>query len=1205
MTRRLISLCVLWMLVVLPSSASQTRRDARAAFEASISQSARAARLNLRRRSKAANPAPLQIGFLSAPQVAAGGAADSTFPGVLGDFNGDGKEDVATMVDTGTTTSNFQISVELSNGDGTFTTVLTPTTATEMDPLFVGDLNGDHKDDIVMVHAQGTVEAWLSNGDGTFTSKGAVSVTSNPLLGGTLFDVNGDGKLDLVLADGASPNGNIWTLLGNGDGTFQAATAVAFTGQLSAASSVVFADFNNDGKLDFAGSDFTTDQVKVYLNNGSNSAYQSPILLSTPDSQYLSCFNTSGNLSGHSGAADIVSANCYQGTVTVYVNNGNGTFQNSNTGEYYAAGAWPIGVSIADMNGDGKNDVVVTDQQAGGVMVLEGNGDGTVQATSLLSYASGGGPNTGAVPHFNPPLIADFNGDGIPDAMVPDFRFNFIYLQGYGDGSFRSAVNYYSQPTGIGYPASVEIASGDFNGDGIPDFVIGNANTTGNESGITVFLSNPDGSMRPGVNYAGAAGSQLNYVAVADFNGDGKLDIAATDLVNGVVQIFTGVGDGTFVSGPTYPTDSVPASAWGIVAADLNGDGHPDLAVVNQTNSGSSSDVGILLNSGNGTFGSPANYALSTVAQEITAADLGNGQLDLIVPLFGTGNTSSTAGKAVAILLGKGDGTFTSNPDFQLVNGSNTFYQPVAAAVADVNGDGKPDLLVGTDDQVTGSFNQGMVVALGNGNGTFQTPALFPTSLQSGVDPMDLKLADLNRDGNLDVVVANYKNGTVSVLYGKGDGTFYDPVEFVSSLEPLGIILADVNGDGAPDVVTSGDGRAFSGITVLLNTSADAIAEPTSSANPSVVGTAVTFSAKVTGSPVRGAPAPTGTVTFFADGSALGSGSLDSSGSASLVVSSLVPGSHNITAQYNGDGNYLISNISAALSQVVGQSPDTIQLVSSANPAYPGESITFQATVASTIAGDILIPTGDVTFSDGGKALGSAALNANGVATFQTSSLSTAKHSITAQYAGGSNFEASPVASLSQLVVMPDYSLAAESTSQTVNAGGSANYVITLTPSNGYDGTVTIKCPASLPSGVTCNTPLTLAPGHLQATLTVATTGQSEALLTPSPVNPLYRNLWASFIGVGMMGMVFAGDWKKRNRKTLAIVLLILALTMILALAGCSSGSSTLNTGGSGGGTSGGTPAGSYQVNVTATGTAGNNGGDTTTHSLTLTLVVH
>jgi Bacterial Ig-like domain (group 3)/FG-GAP-like repeat/FG-GAP repeat len=1139
MKRKMICLSGFCLVVLLQSFGSQSRLDSRdqanpahqtSKWSKSTSSNSRTT-AKLSRRMLGANPPTSQIGFLSAPQVPTGGSAYSTFPGVGGDFNGDGKPDVAMMVDTGTTTSNFEICAALSNGDGTFKTVLTQTTATEMDPIFVGDLNGDGKSDIVLVHVNGTIEGWISNGDGTFTSAGTSAViTSNPLLGGTLFDVSGDKKLDVVLADEASPNGNVWTLLGNGDGTFGTPSAVPFSGQLSPFSTVVFADFNGDGFLDFAGSSGSSGnlyQVEVYLNNGSNTGYQTPLALNTPSGHYESCFNLAGSLSGHAGQADIVVANCDNGiagrasNLTVYVNNGDGsgTFANNNTGTVYAGGAWPSGLSIADINGDGKNDLVVTDQQAGGVAVLLGNGDGTLQGNPVLvSYAVGGGPRSALPPlvtDYNPALVADFNGDGHLDVMLPDFRSNFIYLQGYGDGSFRSPVNYYAAlpATGSGFPTSVTIASGDFNGDGIPDFVIGNSNRTGFAGGITVFLSNADGSMQPGVTYTAAPTAQLQYVAVADLNGDGKLDIAATDGVNGGVQVFTGNGDGTFQAGLTFATELGGVYATlGIVAGDFNGDGHPDLAVVNQTNSGANGDVGILLNDaqGHGSFTlAPANPPLSVPTQDLTAADLnGDKKLDVIVPLFGTGNTSTTAGKAVAVLLGKGDGTFTAQPDFQLVNGSSTFYQPVDAAIGDLNGDGKPDLIVGTDDQVFASANQGIVVALGNGDGTFQTPNLYPSSFQGGPDPIGVQLIDLDGDRHLDVITANYKNGTVAVLYGKGDGTLFNPTEYVSNLEPFGIALADVNGDGAIDVITSGDGDGFSGVTVLLNSSADSTTA-NSSANPSVAGVPITLTATVSGSKVRGVTAaPTGTVTFFDGTTALGQPAPVNAGVAQLSVSSLSAGSHNITAQYNGDVNYLVST-----------SPVIVQVV--------------------------------------------------------------------------------------KIAAVPDYSLTASPTSRSVNPGSPASYAITLTPSNGYDGTVTLACPpsAKLPSGVTCTLPGPVVPAGKAVTMTINTTGPSALLAVPAGSNPrpAGMNLWASLGSIGVFGLMLTSDWKKRKWRHLAIALGILAIVMILLLVGCGGSSSS----GGGGGGNGGTPAGTYTVTVMATGTAGTNGGNTSGHPLALTLIVN
>jgi hypothetical protein len=1164
---------------------------------------------NWSRHQKSSNPPPTNVGFLGSAQIAAGGGTFSRFPSVMGAFTNSGQIDVATVALM--TDGEYAISALLGNGNGTFQpAALTPTTnACYCDPIWVGDMNNDGNADIVMGHrvtgnTPASVEVFLSNGDGTFTSMGITPVTSNPVVWATLADVNGDGNLDVVVADGANP-GNIWTLLGNGDGTLQAPTSVSFSGQLAVGTPVsfnpiVFADFNGDGILDFAGAEATTNQITVYLGQAQGT-YSAGVPLSTPNSVYDSCFAAGGNLNGQT---DIVTANCRDDSFTVYVNSGAGTFQ---TGVYYPTsaqvpypGASPVALSIADVNGDGNNDIISTNIQSGDVSVFLGNGDGTVRVPAV-GYATGGSPHS-------PALISDFNGDGKADLLVPDQEFSFVYLQGYGDGTFRSAMDYYALP-GDGYePNGVGIASGDFNGDGIPDIVIGNTNSNPN-SGITVFLSNPDGSMQPGVSYFPSGSNyQLEYVVVGDFNGDGILDIAAADFFNGVVQIFTGKGDGTFQVGQTYSTDSVNgANALGLVAGDFNGDGKLDLAVVN--NHGTSADVGVLINNGSGGFNSVVNYPLSNLASEITAAALTSSQkLNLIVPLYGT---ASAPGSAVAIFMGNGDGTFQNESDVQLVNGSTTYNNPFAAAIGDVNGDGKPDLAVTIQDQTT--FNQGIAVALGNGDGTFQTPVLLPSTLQNpALDvplPGFVQMLDLNRDGSLDLIYTNIEFSTVGVIYGKGNGTFFDPVEYPAGRSAFDLALADVNHDGVIDAVTTGNATEFSGVTVLLNNSG---AQTTvgSSAPRATLGEAVTFTAGVGASKVRGVTTiPTGSVTFEDGTTVLATVPL-SSGQAAYTDTGLTGGTHNITAQYSGDTNYVTN--SAVMQQVVGQAGSSAAVASSANPATPGLKVTFTATVASTVTGDPLVPTGKVTFNDGSNVLGSAALNSSGIAVFSTTSLAVGQHSITAQYGGDGNFLSSTSAELKQTVVLPDYELGVSPSKIAVNPGSSAEYSITLTPVNGYDGTVTLSCPASLPSGVTCTLPKPVAMNgqDVKVTLTVNTTGPSAAMFAPGATNPRPggTGLWAELSGVGLLGIVLAGERKKRSRRAM-IVLGVVALAMVLALAGCGSNGQSVAGGGGGGGTGtgggGGTPAGSYVLPITSHGTAGTNGGNTAPHTLNVTLVVN
>jgi len=1136
MTKRSACLGAFLMLVFLPSfgfpdgvnaqnavqSRSQTagpmqRQSARPVSRAAVNKWARMAK----------SPAlpPTQIGFLSATQSAAGGGTFPSFPAVIGDFTGSGVKDVAAIVNTSiTNTPTYNIAAALNNGKGGFTTKLTPTLAVEQDPIFVGNLSG-HKNgevDLLIVHpaaAPGTttVEAWISNGDGTFKTATAFPATKNGFVWATIDNATGN----VIVADAASP-GNICTLTNAGNGVFNPPSCVAITGALNAGSStgvpgnpMVFADFNGDGFLDFAAPAATTNQIKVYLCNSNTNpctSYTAPAPLATPDGVFNSCFLGGGPLNTGGAFGELVSANCDDNNVTVYINNGTGVF---GAGTYYTVGSDPVGVTVADVNNDGNTDIVASCFRSADIKVLLGDGAGAV-TPATVGYVTGGSP-------LVPPLVADFHGDAKkPDVVVPDDEFSFTYLEGYGDGSFRSAVNYYAEPGGGVRAQAVNIASGDFTGDGIPDFVIGNVNgSTSPNTSITVFLSNSDGSLQPGINYSNPAFPNtysLQYVAVADFNGDGKLDIAATDNFNGVVQIFNGNGDGTFTAGATYKTDPVnAANPVGLVVGDFNGDGKPDLAVVNNYgNPASTASVGILINNGTG-FNAAVTYPLSTVATEITAAALrGAGKpLDVIVPLYGfcVGTTPpcSNPGDAVAIFLGNGNGTFPAKEmDVVLTNtnAKNPYLNPYDVAVGDLNGDGKVDLAVTIEDQV--HFNQGIALVLGNGDGTFQpNPVLLNSTTQNPLQDVPLpgyvKIVDLNQDGTPDLVYSNSAFSTVGVLYGKGGGAFYDPVEFPADRWAWGLTLVDLNGDGATDVVVSGNSLDFSGVAVLFN-----------------------------------------------------------------------------------DGGNKITLTSSA-----------------ANPSAPGSAVTFTATVVSSVKGVTGIPTGNVTFKDGSSALGAANLSSSGIATFTTSTLAAGTHNVTAQYSGDANFLPNTSAALNQ-GVGSSYTLAASPSTQTVNPGSPANYKISLNLTNGYNGTVSFPASAcsGLPSGAACSFNPSSITGSQSTTLTISTAGPTGALVAPSAFSShgSALDLWASLGSLGFVGMVLAGDWSSRKHRRRGIVLAVLALMLLITLGGCGGGSSSSG----GGGGTGGTPAGSYPIQLTVTGTAGTNFGNTSpVNNLKVTLIVN
>ncbi len=802
---------------------------------------------------RATNNSASTLGFVSATQIPAGGYVyDKT--AMDGDFNGDGKKDLVTLAETyiggGSSQSVASISVVLGNGDGTFKPPVL-TTVNSFDPILVGDVNGDGKDDVIQVHpsSPSTVDVWLSNGDGTLTEDQSYQVSPASLVGGILADVNADGKLDLLAVDSQTP-GLVRTLLGNGDGTFQAATSITLP--TSAPSDLIFADFNHDGKIDFAGLD-GNDQVNIYVQAGGNFVLTgSP--LTNPDSVYDVCALQAGDLTGD-GAAEVVTENCGdadEDTVTVYVNNGDGTFA---SGVYYAVAAsggdYPANLEpyagvIADVNGDGKNDIVVTNYYGGDVTILTGNGDGTVNVPDI-GYATGGYYT------YLPAVVADFNGDGFADIVQTDNNYSYAYLQGYGDGTFRAAVDYYGAINDGSWPESSEVATGDFNGDGFPDFAVGN-----DEGGITIFLSRGDGSLQHGVTYGSLESINL---AVADFNGDGKLDVVASDYYNGTVQLFNGVGDGTFTVGSTYSSGAEQyACPYQILTGDFNHDQHPDVAVVNYDCDGADNTVGILLNDGAGGFLSPVTYLLSDEAWAIAAGDLNNdGNTDLLVPLY-------YSSQYVAVLMGNSDGTFQSESDVNLVNGNTTYYNPDYITVADFDGDGNMDFAVSIDNNYTG--NQGIAVALGNGDGTFKTPNLYSTTNQDFANfewpyPEIVKSADINGDGILDLVYTNVDFSTVGVLFGNGNGTFGTPNEYPVGNDAFGIALADLNGDGALDVVTGN--YASDAVTALLNANGSGSSRFTFGTSTSTAtvtaGSAATYALNLTG--INGY---TGTVTFSCSG---------------------------------------------------------------------------------------------------------------------------------------------------------------------------------------------------------------------------------------------------------------------------------------------------------------------------------------------------
>jgi Bacterial Ig-like domain (group 3)/FG-GAP-like repeat/FG-GAP repeat len=583
---------------------------------------------------------------------------------------------------------------------------------------------------------------------------------------------------------------------------------------------------------------------------------------------------------------------------------------------------------------------------------------------------------------------------------------------------FLPVVTYGSGGTGA---SSVAVA--DVNGDGKPDLVVANicASSTDCSTGtVAVLLGNGDGTFQTAVTY-GSGGQGATSVAVGDLNGDGKPDLAVVNGSSPKVGVLLGNGDGTFQPVQTYPSGGFGTSS--VAIADVNGDGKLDLLIVNLEEEGV---AGVLLGNGDGTFEPVRTISLQRYyPRSIAVADVnGDGKPDLVVSFFDSCPIlSGCVTGGVGVLLGNGDGTFQP---VQIYN--SEIYGASAVAVADLNGNGRADVVVGGSCLTfSACLNGDLGVLLGNGDHTFQ-PAVGYGS--GAYNVLSVAVADVNGDGKPDLLVANecpfsdcFNEAVVGVLQGNGDGTFQKAVTFSSGgYLAYGVAVGDVNGDGRPDVVVanlcsdpfscnSEDGTVggLGSVGVLLNNAqgkSTTSTSLTSSLNPSTYGQKITWTATVTSS---GSVTPTGKVKFTWNGYTIGAATLNSSGVATLTKSNLNADAYPLTAVYAGDAANLGST-SAVLNQVVFETTSTATLTSSPNPSTQGQAVTFTVKISSPT----VTPTGPVTFTAGKTVLGTAQLS-GGKATLTTSALFVGSTKVTVTYYGDSNIAKSS-ASVTQTV---------------------------------------------------------------------------------------------------------------------------------------------------------------------------------------------
>ncbi len=893
---------------------------------------------------------------------------------VVADFNGDGNPDIAIANEDWNT-----ITILLGQGDGTFTTSTTSGCSNNL-LLATADFNGDGIPDLLVYCQYSTsIVILLGKGDGTFTA--APSLAVNNLRAAVTGDFNGDGKTDLVLANSL---GGVEFYSGNGDGTFAAGISAFQVPNNAWISSIAAADFNGDGKPDLAVASAASiiagpGEVTIYLGNGDGTFTAAGSTVTTAAAYELEVADF--NLDGIPDvAADVGSE------VTVLLGHGDGTFDSpsyiANPGNLFYAG-----FAVADMDGDGRPDVLYTAETPSGsvqayigltkpmmtastvpisvtptvgqhLAVADYSGDATstsaisssvelfgtplTTATTLALSANGSAAST-VSPGTKVTLTATVTGGGhtlttgqvnFCDAGAPSCTDIHLLgvaqlttngtailnlVPGPGNHSYRavfiangfgtlsaSPVATLTVTSPAPSPAQTTTAiaqSGSIGNYTLTATVTGSGSTaplTGNVSfldtsyGNSVLATAAVGASTPGINWNSLSSTAFTNVGwlepvAGDFNGDGIPDLAVINTnAAQTVTVLLGNGDGTFRAVPGPALTSYPSA---IVAGDFNSDGKLDLAISSTgPNYNSPGTLTILLGNGDGTF--TVGTTATGVASVVAAMDFnGDGELDLLV----------TSSSQTQILLGNGDGTFAA----PVTVGS---FQTLAAA--DLNGDGVPDLIGVSTATVNGAYVSTTELYLGNGDGTFrQTGTTFavPGSL--------VTVGDFNGDGIPDLAMDGTYYSSPVIYLGKGDGTFtqVSGAANTGTNETLSMVAVDLNQDGKLDLVLTNANLNPDFVVLLGN--GDGTFTPVGS-NTTLGGTAYAVAADFNGDGkpelameaasnlVVLQPVQTQTVTATATG-----------------VSPTGPAPHLVVASYPGDSHYASSTSGSTALQVQVATP--------------------------------------------------------------------------------------------------------------------------------------------------------------------------------------------------------------------------------------------------------------------------------------------
>ncbi|MBB5059132.1 hypothetical protein HDF16_003855 [Granulicella aggregans] len=1008
------------------------------------------------------------------------------------------------------------------------------------------DFDKDGLTDVAVVQFDGTLNILRNTGGGVLAAP-AGYINPNPNVGSEnvaqsfAADLNGDGYPDIVSFDAA--NLALLTFLNDGNGAFNTAQTINLSTDYGNPAGITVGDVNGDGNADV---------VVAYYN--------------------------------------IMSRTSSQMSIQTLVGKGDGTFT-AMTGATIAvptsltlSGLAPI--TLGDLNGDGKLDIATLLQEqnsrSAGVFVVTtalGNGDGTFAALNVnspISAAVSGIPNLS----FNTAgvQILDLNKDGKLDLEVDMNGLLYVAL-GQGDNSFSPQVS-------SDFQGGYAVAFADLNGDGYPDAICG-------VTGLQVSLGKGDGTFAaPAINgqYAIDIATPQGVVA-ADFDGDGKLDIAELGADYKEVSMFFGNGDGTLHGALqlSLPTDVAPSDTELENVLKATAKPYSDLVVINFGGDAPSLQTG--LSDGKGNF----SYVLSLAAglptdfnfvEPVQADFNGDGLQDLLI--------AGVAGE-LWVSLSDGDGTFAIPVAINLPTLTCALSY---AATADLNGDGKQDIVIAYGgDSVCGGVTtaSGYFVIAGKGDGTFQTPVFFP----SGTQLYSVALADMNLDGNTDLILNDVPTATsgpfqVTLQAGNGDGTFGAASTLLTNYVVTDVKVADMNSDGNPDVLLAAEEVYGSDVTtaglVLINGNGDG----TFGSHSLIAGGNVFLQTQV--ADMNGDSIPDIEASLYTNGAqpntyygfstllGLGGGGFSAPINQLIPLNGVLPLVGNF---FDDNAPDVVTDTFYGIDLFLGQGGTTLTLGTSAPSVAYGTTETFTAKVVASMSGRPAL-TGTVSFYDGTTLLGTASVS-GGSASFSTASLALGTHSVSAVYSGDSNFNlnTSGTAAVAVTSLAPAFALTSTSTALTLSQGANGIVPLTLTANATFSGPVNLTCsgaPSNASCGFSSDSVVLTAGSSATAALVIGTTGTKTSMQVPS------NSPWQGKAPMVSVASLVLMCFIRPRRKLRGVLFAALLAVAAMGATGCSGGGPTVSSVGKT----------SFTVTVTATPSGGAGTAQTATVNVTV-----